>query len=362
MTYAPLAKDPLAAIHAVVNGGADGLSVATSGSTGSPREVLISAGAIRASSLASVGRLGGPGSWMLALPPDRIGGALVALRAGLTDQALTTMPPGTFTAEAFALSAAKVPAGRRYVSLVPTQVNRLMESVLGRDALALFDAVLVGGAAFGDGHRPSNIIETYGMTETTGGCVYDGDPLQGVEVAIADDDRILISGATLADGYADDDGSSWVMHDGVRWLRTGDLGRWYGGRLEVMGRVDDMIITGAHKVHPTVVERALAALRGTETLGGHAMLDGLGEAIVVGVDDAEWGKRVVVVLEAEAGAATSLDVADLRDALRDQLPNYALPRDIVMTRALPRTAGGKIDRRAAATIASQAQSVPPQQP
>jgi len=354
MMYAPLANNPLAAIDAVVKGEADGLSVATSGSTGTPRDVLISARAIRASALATVERLGGPGSWLLALPLERIGGALVAVRAEMTGQALTTMPHGTFTATEFARAAASVPPGRRYVSLVPTQVVRLMASDLGRDALALFDAVLVGGAAFGDGERPNNVIETYGMTETTGGCVYDGDPLRGVEVAIADDDRILICGATLADGFDDGDNSAWVTHGGVRWLRTGDLGRWHGGKLEVLGRADDIIISGAHKVHPLNVERAIAALGGVDPV------------VVVGVDDAEWGKRVVAVYEAPLDASFSQRAdadgsvrdarvaAELRAALREALPNYALPRDVVTTRSLPRTAGGKIDRRAAATLATQA--------
>ncbi|WP_084626564.1 AMP-binding protein [Demequina aurantiaca] len=341
MTYAPLANNPSEAIAAVVSGDASGLSVATSGSTGAPRDVLLSIRAIRASTFATIGRLGGPGSWLLALPTDRIGGALVAIRAGLTGQKLTTMPPGRFTAEAFATAAAEVPAGRRYVSLVPTQVVRLMASDLGRDALALFDAVLVGGAAFGDGERPANVIETYGMTETTGGCVYDGDPLNGVEVAIADDDRILISGATLADGYADGDTSAWVSYDGVPWLRTGDLGRWHSGRLEVLGRADDVIISGAHKVHPVMVERAIAAL------------DHSPQAIIVGVDDPEWGKRVVAVMEAPAADHPLPDAPGLREALRDALPPYALPRDTVLTRSLPRTAGGKIDRSAAAILASQ---------
>lgn len=355
MTYAPLARDPLAAIESVVSGDAAGLSVETSGSTGTPRTVLIGSHAIRASAFAAIGRLGGPGSWLLALPPGRIGGALVAIRAGLTGESLITMPAGTFTAESFARAATNVPAGRRYVSLVPTQVIRLMASELGRDALALFDAVLVGGAALGDGCRPSNVIETYGMTETTGGCVYDGDPLHGVKVAIADDDRILVSGVTLADGYADGDTTAWVMHDGLRWLHTGDLGRWHSGKLEVLGRADDVIITGAHKVHPVIVERAIAAL-------GHVGDIAVSDVAVVGAADAEWGTRVVAVLETDDAGRRAVDVQDLRDALRDALPNYALPRDLVLTGSLPRTVGGKIDRRAVARVASQSSSAPPQQP
>lgn len=354
MTYAPLAKNPREAIDALVSGAVGGLSVATSGSSGTPREVLLSARAIRASAFATIGRLGGPGSWLLALPPTRIGGALVAVRAGLTDQSLTTMPPGTFTAEGFATAAARVPAGRRYVSLVPTQVTRLMASDLGRDALALFDAVLVGGAAFGSGEAPANVVQTYGMTETTGGCVYDGDPLHGVEVAIGDGDRILVSGTTLADGYADGDASAWEVREGVRWFRSNDLGRWSGGHLEVLGRADDVIISGGHKVHPTAVERAIVAL------GGAA------DAVVVGIDDAHWGQRVVAVIEriaadeatpaAREAAAASADhhgIESLREALRESVPNYALPRAVVTTRSLPRTQGGKIDRRATATLASR---------
>lgn len=343
MNYARLADNPNAAIEALLAGEADGLTVATSGSTGTPRDVLIGAHALQASAMATVTRLGGPGAWLLALPTDRIGGAMVAIRAGLTDSPVATMPRGSFCAEGFTAAAAAMPRGRRYVSLVPTQVVRLLTTDQGRAALASFDAVLVGGAAMGALDRPDNIVETYGMTETSGGCVYNGDPLDGVDVAIADDDRILITGLTLADAYSDgDDHEAWELHDGVRWLRTSDLGRWYGGKLEVLGRVDDVINTGGFKVHPVVVERAIVALAGVH------------EVAVVGVDDAEWGQRVVAVVEMASFAERPLKVEDIRDRLADSVPRYALPRSVVTVRAMPRTAGGKIDRDAVAAAAKAA--------
>jgi len=343
MNYARLADNPDAAIAALLAGAAGGLAVATSGSTGTPRDVLISAHALRASAMATVTRLGGPGAWLLALPADRIGGAMVAIRAGLTDSPLTTMERGSFSAEGFTAAATHMPQGRKYVSLVPTQVVRLLATEQGRATLAGFDAVLVGGAAMGALDRPDNIVETYGSTETSGGCVYNGDPLDGVDVAIADDDRILITGPTLADAYSDgDDHEAWELHDGVRWLRTSDMGRWHGGKLEVLGRVDDVINTGGFKVHPIEVERAIAALAGVQ------------EVAVVGVDDAEWGKRVVAVVEMGSSTGLALGVEEMRDRLNDTIPRYALPRSVITVSTMPRTVGGKIDRDAVAAAAAAA--------
>ncbi|WP_187330410.1 AMP-binding protein [Demequina iriomotensis] len=333
MTYAPLAAGPDRAVAAALAGHAAGISVNTSGSTGVPREVLIPTEAVHAAVSLSSRRLGGEAGWLLAIPPERIGGALVLARAALAGAPVTRMPAGPFTAAAFASAVARMPAGPRHVSLVPTQVRRLLADPAGRDALATFDAVLVGGAALPEHDAPGNLVRTYGMSETTGGCVYDGTALDGVGVRLGDDGRVMLAGPTLAAGYGDGDDAAFEVVDGERWFVTSDLGELHDGRLRVLGRADHVINTGGVKVHPQRVELALE----------HA---GAAAAAVVGVPDPEWGERVVAVVEgAPDDAALAAAVA--------ALPAYARPRRIVRAEALPRTAGGKIDRPAARALASE---------
>ncbi|SEJ13570.1 AMP-binding protein [Demequina mangrovi] len=333
MTYARLDTGAARAIADALAGRVAGIAVDTSGSTGRPREVLVSGEAIRAGVSLSSRRLGGDAHQLLALPPERIGGALVIARATVAGTALVRMPMGPFTAAGFAAAARSLPSGPRQVSLVPTQVRRLLADPEGRDALAGFHAVLVGGAALPERDAPSNIVRTYGMSETAGGCVYDGLALDGVGLRIADDGRVMISGPTLADGYADGHGADFVEIDGERWFRTSDLGELHDGRLTVHGRADHVINTGGVKVHPQRIELAL------ERAGAAA-------AAVVGLPDPEWGERVVAVVEdGPDDAALAAAVADL--------PPYARPRRIVHVDAVPRTAGGKIDRPAARALASE---------
>ncbi|WP_083966674.1 AMP-binding enzyme [Demequina globuliformis] len=335
MTYARLVDGAESAITFSLADRVAGIAARTSGSTGEPREVLLSAAAVRASARSTLERLGGPAHWLLAMPTDRIAGAMVLARAAVADAQVARMAPGPFTAQAFCDAVDSMAPGRRYVSLVPTQVRRLVADPRGADALASFDAVLVGGAAPGM-VLPSNAVETYGMTETCGGCVYDGVPLAGVSVRIDDDERICLGGPMLADGYADGDSSAFVTAHGRRWFATSDLGGW-DGALTVYGRADDVIITGGHNVHPAAVERALQDLPGVR------------EAVVVGVPDPEWGERVVALVVA-ADPAPSL--AHVRDAL--DLPRHALPRQVVPVVSLPRTPAGKIDRGAAREQAAAA--------
>ncbi|WP_062303007.1 AMP-binding protein [Demequina subtropica] len=333
MTYARLAPDPDQAVSAALTGRAAGIAVATSGSTGTPRLVLLPDDAIRAAVSLSSRRLGGEGHQLLAIPADRIGGALVLARATLAGATVTRMAPGPFTATAFAEAVARMPAGPRYASLVPTQVRRLAQDPAGRDALASLDAVLVGGAALPEHDAPGTLVRTYGMSETCGGCVYDGLAFDGVQLRIDDDGRVLIAGPTLAAGYADGDDSAFRTVDGERWFVTSDLGELRDGRLRVLGRADHVINTGGFKVHPQRIELAL------ERAGATA-------AAVVGVPDPEWGERVVAVVEGGA------DDAALADAIAGLAP-YERPRRIVRTDAVPRTAGGKIDRPAARALASE---------
>ncbi|WP_062517017.1 AMP-binding protein [Demequina gelatinilytica] len=333
MTYARLAPDPDQAVSMALAGRAAGIAVATSGSTGDPRLVEVPGESLRASVSLSSRRLGGEGHQLLAIPAERIGGALVLARAALAGATVTRLGPGPFTASSFAEAVARMPAGPRYTSLVPTQVRRLAQDPAGCEALASFDAVLVGGAALPEHDAPGTLVRTYGMSETCGGCVYDGVPFDGVRVRIDDAGRVLIAGPTLAAGYADGDDRAFRIIDGERWFVTSDLGEMRDGRLRVLGRADHVINTGGVKVHPQRIELAL------EGAGARA-------AAVVGVPDPEWGERVVAVVEGP------VDDAALARAVATLAP-YERPRRIVLTDAVPRTAGGKIDRPAARALASE---------
>jgi O-succinylbenzoic acid--CoA ligase len=342
MQHAHLAENPRGAIAAVLSGDVPGLIVQTSGSAGAPREVLIGPDALLASARATTSRLGGPGAWLLAIPASRIGGGLVIARATIDRTPIGVIPGGQFTVEAFAAAAAelaKAHGARRYTSLVPTQVVRLAASDEGRAALATFDAVLVGGAALPELGVDANLISTYGATETCGGCVYDGVPLEGVEVATAADGRVRVAGATLADGYADGDDSLFITHDGKRWFLTPDAGTWDGQRLTVAGRVDDVIITGGLKAHPARVESALEALHY------------VAEAGVAGTPDPEWGEKVTAWVVPAQASGTLPDVSEVRAALAARLESHELPRQLNVIAQLPRTPGGKIDRRALRALA-----------
>jgi O-succinylbenzoic acid--CoA ligase len=329
------------------------LLVRTSGSTGTPREVLLTADALRASAEATHRRLEGPGHWLLPLPPTHVAGLQVLVRslvAGTTPEVLD----GPFRADAFADATRRLPAGEgpRYTSLVPTQLHRLFDSPEGRDALLTYDAVLLGGAAAPTDmvararELGARVVTTYGMSETCGGCVYDGLPLDGVRVELDEDGRIRIAGPVLAAGYRDRpdlDAAAFEHRDGTRWLRTSDLGRQVPGppaRLEVLGRADDVLVTGGVKVPPAAVERALAGL------------PGIGELLVVGVPDAEWGQALVAVVVPAAGTpGPTLD--ELRRGAADALGGPAAPRHLVLVDALPLRGPGKPDRRGAAELAAR---------
>lgn len=294
--------------------------------------------ALRASAEASHARIGGPGRWLLALSTDRIAGAQVLARSSLSGLSPVVVPDGPFDADTFATEARRLasttdPGVPLYVSLVPTQLHRLVASDVGRAALEPFAAVLVGGSSLTAINRPRNVVETYGATESAGGCVYDGAPLDGVAVTIDADGRVEIGGPTLADGYADGDNSDFHERSGMRWFRTSDVGMWDGRRLEVSGRADDVIVTGAFKVHPSTVERAMAGLPGVH------------EVVVVGIPDDEWGTRVVALVVPTPGASAP-STEDTRAALAE-LPRFARPREVRQIGTIPLLASGKIDRMAA---------------
>ena len=305
--------------------------IRTSGSTdGTGRLVGLSLAALTASARATHARLGGAGQWLTSLPVQGVAGFQVVLRSVLAGvRPVAFAPERGFDAALFARCAAALdPGGRRYLSLVPTQLHRALASA--PEVLAGFDAVLVGGAALDPGLRRRaeaagvRVVRTYGATETSGGCVYDGVPLDGVEVELRDG-LIHVAGPVLATRYLDAGAQPFVHRDGRRLLATHDLGAWTDGRLVVRGRADDVIISGGVNVNPHDVEHALA------TLGG--------EWVVVGVPDAEWGRRVVAV----GTVPVTLEQARATTAT---LGAAAQPREVLHVGVLPLRPGGKVDRRA----------------
>jgi o-succinylbenzoate---CoA ligase len=298
--------------------------VSTSGSTGVPKGVELGAAALMHSARASLARVGArPGErWLCCLPVTYIAGLQVLVRSlvGGTEPVLADR------ADAETIAA----CGCAHVSLVPTQLQRLLDVDIS--PLAGFSSVLLGGAAAPAGLLDAAravrvpVVTTYGMTETCGGCVYDGIPLEGVRVGIGDDDRIRIGGPVLFSGYRD---GPEVPGDG--WFRTGDLGRMDpAGRLVVYGRADDVINTGGHKVVPGEVAAALQAHPGVR------------DAAVLGQPDPEWGERVVaVVVPAHPAEPPTLEL--LRLHVQERLPRYAAPSRVVMVDAVPMLPSGKHD-------------------
>jgi O-succinylbenzoic acid--CoA ligase len=312
--------------------GAD-LVVVTSGSTGGGRGVLLPAAAVRASAEATLRRLGGPGAWLLALPVSAIAGLQVLCRSVLGG----TDPTVPASGEPLATAVARMPAGRRYTALVPTQLRRYLDAEPG--ALRAFDAVLVGGAATDPAllaHARDEgvaVVTTYGMTETAGGCVYDGEPLDGVEVRVTDG-GVELAGPVLALGYRlDPEDTAAAFADG--WFRTRDAGALDdAGRLTVHGRLDDVVVTGGVNVAPQAVEGVLR------------QHPDVADAVVFGRPDDEWGQRVVAAVVPTPGAEP--DLAALRPWVADRLGAPAAPRELHRIAAVPTLHTGKPDRRGVA--------------
>ena len=301
--------------------------VETSGSTGRPKRVMLSRRAVEASVSLSARRLGGAGRWLLALPASYVAGLNVvsrSLAAGSTPLLLDDFP--TFEAATEALGAGG------FVSLVPTQLHRLLDSA--PEALADYHTVLLGGGPIDPHLRAraaaagARVVATYGSAETCGGAVYDGMPFDGVGVAIGADGRVRIGGPTLFDGYDGDPAlTAEVLVDG--WFLTSDAGRLDAdGRLELLGRIDDMVITGGVNVPAAVVARRLRE---------HPAVTG---AEVLGVPDEEWGSRLVAYV---VGGA-SLD--ELRDWVAAAHPRSWAPRQVIVLDELPMLGNGKTDRLA----------------
>lgn len=297
-----------------------GAVVQTSGTTGSARRVVLSRDALRAAAGAARERVGGDLTWHLALPGRYVAGLMVQVRSAAAGRGTPVVPTD--------LEGLAPTGDGDAISLVPTQLHRALGDAAVTQRLRAFDLILLGGAPLGAGLRERArdaglaVVESYGMSETSGGVVWDGKPLPGVWIGLCDG-RVSIGGPTLFDGYLDDPAATAeAMEEGT--LLTHDRGRWEGGRLVITGRVDDVVISGGVNVDLAEV-RAAAARIDPETA-------------VLAVPDAEWGTRVVLF-------APGGDLAGWREALAGALPRTWLPRQLVGT-PIPRTPGGKPDREA----------------
>jgi o-succinylbenzoate---CoA ligase len=315
------------------------LVATTSGTTGTPKGALLTAAALTASAAATHDRLGGPGSWLLALPPYHIAGIQVLVRSVLAGSVPVELDVSTgFDIAELPSAVARLGSGRRYTSLVTAQLAKALGEPAAAAALAELDAVLLGG---GPAPRPVlqaaaaagiAVVRTYGMSETAGGCVYDGVPLPGVRLRVAADGRIVIGGATLAKGYRNPVDPDPFAEPG--WFCTDDLGAVDdAGVLTVLGRADDAISTGGLTVLPQPVEAAL---------GTHPAVS---DCAVFGVADDRLGQRLVAAIVVRDGVpAPTLDA--LRAHVTRTLDATAAPRELHIVDALPRRGIGKVDRAA----------------
>lgn len=356
--------------------------VSTTGSTGTAKHVLLQASALLASAGATHDVLGGAGTWLLPVPAHTVAGVQVLVRslvAGTRPSVLDLA--GGFDPAGFAQAAGELAsraAGRRYTSLVPAQLDLLLDAgtpahAAALEALRSFDAVLVGGAALPPalreraGRAGVRVVSTYGMTETCGGCVYDGVPLPGVRVRVDSLEattptpgdpagrvapqtggaagRVVISGPVVAAGYRTSPpspgphggGEGFAVVQGVREFRTADRGELVQGLLQLLGRTDDVVTSGGSNVSLDAVDRVLRAQAGVR------------DCLVVAVPSERWGARVGALVVDAHPAPVALDEA-IRAAVRRELGGAAVPRPLHHVDRLPLTGVGKPDRVAAAAM------------
>ena len=320
--------------------------IETSGSTGVPKRVALSADALLASAAASESALGGPGQWMLALPTHYIAGINVLVRSIAAGSEPLYFGGGHFDATEFAVASRAMDAPLRFTSLVPAQLARLVDAADDdRDLLTAvrrFDRILVGGQATPPAllaraiELGLNVTRTYGSSETCGGCVYDGIPI-GTAGARIVDGQVELAGPTLAEGYLGDPAATdaaFVARDGVRWYRTGDSGEVVDGVLRVTGRLDNVIISGGEKVSLDAIERVVRAI------------DGLADAVAVRSPSGEWGEVPVIFT---SGHAT---LAEVKATVVAALGRASAPVALVRVESVPQLPTGKPDRRALTEFAA----------
>lgn len=358
---------------------APALVVTTSGSTGTPKQTVLPASALTASARGTEAATDThEAQWLLALPLQYVAGAQVVARsalAGTTPVITTSVSEGTrFTAQDFVSSTEKLTARHRLVSLVPTQLHRLLETPESTlrtetlEALCSFSAILLGGApASADLISSARslslpVVRTYGSAETAGGCVYEGKPLPGVRVQIEPEatnpqapGRIWLGGPTIASGYAKDPQRTaahfFADREGTRWYRTDDLGTFDSctsdlgsGTLTVAGRADDVLISGGIKTSAAAVATALES---------HPAVR---EALVAGVPDARWGTAITAAITPVAG--NKVQPGELEDALprlvAEKLGGASAPKLIEVLPEFPTLPTGKPDRQAVQALLAAA--------
>lgn len=321
-----LANDDVAAI------------ISTSGSTGQPKQTMLSVDALAASAMGTAMALKAEGQWLLALPVHYVAGFQVLVRslyAGTRPWAMDLS--GSFTAEAFTAAATELTDRTRLTSLVPTQLHRLLTNPAPQTLRVLrrFDTILLGGAPASEkllaeaSRQDLHIVRTYGMSETCGGCVYDGVPLPGVKLS-NDEGSLWIGGDVLAEGYLGQPELTterFPFHSGRRWFRTDDIGEINNEVVTVTGRTNDVLTTGGVKVSAAAVVRVLEDD------------DDVQEAYVTGLPHEEWGTEVAAVVVGSAA------LHQLRDRVRSALGPQAVPKTMLAVDKLPLLPNGKTDRQ-----------------
>jgi O-succinylbenzoic acid--CoA ligase len=320
------------------------LVVETSGSTGNPKRVWLAAEALLWSAKTSVAMAGELGTWWLALPAHYIAGLQVLTRSVVSHTTPIVARPGDDVVVALKEAGPSLRQagadGGLYTSLVPRQLAKLLDAADTDDEvgelLGLFSRILLGGQA-----APTSLVQraadrghivtkTYGAAETAGGCVWDGVPWPGVEIAILDD-RVNLSGPMLAGGYLGDElrtAEYFPARESVRWYRSDDLGTYEEGRLRISGRADDVIVSGGVKVSLGEIERAV------RESSGHA------EVFVVSAADKQWGEVPLLV------STRGLPLQRLRESVAKVLGDAAKPARVVVVNHIPYLPSGKVDRQA----------------
>lgn len=331
--------DELARLHDAELPERTAVLVRTSGSSGTPKTVALSAAALTASAEATHEELGGPGQWLVALPGHLISGLQMLVRSQVSGIDPVFFD-GSFDPVRLLDVAERMDHERRYISLVPVQLARLLDlaeaDAAAADALRGFAGVLVGGQAVTlELRRRAHELgvalrRSYGMTETAGGCVYDGVEIGDTRVRIRDGE-VQLAGSCLALGYVGDaalTSARFIEDRGTRWYRTGDAGELLGGMLTVTGRIDRVLISGGVNVSLDEVERVAREHRGW------------GSVVALAAPHPEWGERVALVVETEPSAVAFDEV---RAAIKQALGAAAAPEWVTETDSLPRLASGKPD-------------------
>jgi len=332
--------------------------VQTSGSTDAPKRVMLSANALLASAAASTGALGGPGQWLLALPAHYVAGVQVLVRSIAAETTPVMLPPGSFDPITFTDYADTLTEPLRFTSLVPAQLSRLFDAAQENPrvlaTLRRFTGILVGGQAVPPElvaraeDLAVTVVRTYGSSETSGGCIYNGLPIGNTKVRVDDAGELQLSGGVLAEGYLGNPvltAERFIDVHGERWYRTGDLGHVDpgSGEVRVLGRADNVIISGGEKVSLDAVERVVRSL------------PGFADAVAVGVDDATWGTVPIVVI-GQSARQPAVDengvLAHVREVVAAALGKAARPSRIVIVPEIPLLASGKPDRVALRSLAT----------